>query len=739
MKNKQQQQDLEDEFFEDPGTPSMGIMDYIRVIRERWLLGAAGGLLMSGFFALYMFSRTPMYTSSLQLLVEVAQENVVDMEQVSEEAELGSSRKADSLLKHYLIELQSRRFREFVIESLDERLKVRFVKAYESEELVTPDLSAIFRNGVSVSLNSRDKIFSISCTHRDGKVAAEIANLYASKYIEYVLSDVGSSNASALSFLQQNAEKLQTTILSDKRALQRFRRENRIISIDDSRNIAIEKILSLNTQRAGLDTELQDYQSMLAQLESRGIVANEFEDAQLEEALEVAQISEFGNVDAIKSKLDDALSIQKEIDLVYLERHPAYIENQERIDDLGTRLKAEISLAVKSFQTSVEKLESQVAKNDEELTAQEAETSRLDNLAILERELITKIENNQATLAQVDMRLNETTISTQLSKANMRVVDAALEAFIPSYPNRKRTLMTAVFLFGLGFVALPVGLNFFDDKLKSPWDVEEFVGKSLLGEVPLVGKGKTENVHSMVSEGGDQMVVDTFRSVYNTVKLNTLNTDKKVQVVTSTIPDEGKTMFCMNYAATVAQHGRKVLLIDCDLRKPQILGYLDRKADKEKGLVPWYNDGADLSRNGELQADLGVLELEDGVFILPAGRATNRSTQIVESESFGKLIERLSDEYDHIIIDTPPVGVFPDAMFLADYAQEVIYVTRHNKVSRAAVKGFINRLDQTAATVCGVILNRRKLSSRKGGYYGYGYGYNSNYASKYYNKYYKNS
>lgn len=724
----------EDDFFEESGTPMLGIMDYLRIIRERWLLGAATGIVLSGLFVLYMFSRTPLYTSSLQLLVDVAQDNVVDMDQVVDDAEIARSSKAESLLKHHLIELQSRKFRDYVVASLEPRERDRILRAYVSEELVDPDVSNVLGNGVSLSLNTRDMVYTIAATHRDSEVAAEIANLYASKYIEYVLSDVGSSNASAIAFLQKNAENLQRSILEDKRILQRFRKENRIITVDDSRSIAIEKIVSLNAQKADLDVELQNYETVLDQLTARGVVADSVEDTKIGLALEVAQISDFGSIGALKNALDKAISAQNEIELIFLERHPNYIENKDRIDDLRSRLKSEISLAIKSFETSTEKLRTQIEKSHAELVVQEKETQRLDNLAILEKELESKIANNQATLAQVDNRLNETTISTQLSKANMRVVDDALESYIPSYPNRKRTIMTAAFLFGLGLVVVPIGLNLFDDRLKSPWDVEEFVGKSLLGEVALVDKSKNDQVHSLVADGEDQMAVDTFRSIYNTIKLNTHNVEKKVQVVTSTIPDEGKTMFCMNYAVTVAQHGRRVLLIDCDLRKPQIQGYLGEKS--EEGLVHWYQDGGELGLNGELYKTLGIHKVSRGVFLLPAGRATNRSTEMVENEKFANLIALLSDDFDQIIIDTPPVGVFPDAMFLAEYAQEVIYVTRHDKVSRAAVKGFIDRLDQTAATVCGVVLNRRKVKNSKGGYYGYGYGYNASHASKYYNKYY---
>lgn len=109
---------------------------------------------------------------------------------------------------------------------------------------------------------------------------------------------------------------------------------------------------------------------------------------------------------------------------------------------------------------------------------------------------------------------------------------------------------------------------------------------------------------------------------------------------------------------------------------------------------------------------------------MPAGKATNRSTELVESQKFRQLIAQLSDEFDYIIIDTPPLKAFPDAMFIADYVQDVIFICRFNKVSRATAKQLIERLDQTAATVCGVVINQSKMKHKNSGYDGY-------YASKY--------
>ena len=237
-------------------------------------------------------------------------------------------------------------------------------------------------------------------------------------------------------------------------------------------------------------------------------------------------------------------------------------------------------------------------------------------------------------------------------------------------------------------------------------------------------KKQQQNIQNLITQpdSGGKQVIDSFRSIYKTIKLGTSNADCKIQVVTSTIPDEGKTVVSINYAAICAQHDKRVLLIDCDLRKPQISNYTGTTSDT--GLVDWFDNGADLSERNHLHKMLGIHQLDSGVYLLPAGKATDRSTELTESQKFRQLIDHLSKEFDYIIIDTPPLKTFPDAMFIADYAQDVIFVCRFNKVSRSVVKRLIERLDSTAATVCGVIINQRKVKHKDDGYYGY-------YGSKY--------
>jgi len=711
----------------DTESPILGIMDYLRIIRERWLLGLALGILLSGLWSLYQLSRTPEYTSVVQMLVEVLDDNVVDMKQVVDEQEVISrSYRAESLLNHHLIQMSSREFRQYVVESLSLSQINRITDPYRTAELADPNVHSILANALAIAIDGKALVYTISATHRTPEIATLIADTYAQQYIRYILSDVGSSNESALSFLDQRSTDIETVILSEEKGLQNFRRSNRIVSIDASQSLAISRLQQYQTEQTRLTVELQSLVAIMDQVGASGEAFSEL--------LKIPDIAGYRNVGDYKQEYDLAKAAREQLSLDLLDRHPKMIENRSVINEYENLLKVEVSFAVSSLDATLAKINAQFDSNNQRIQATQDEVLRLDELAIEYDSRVRSIQTQKNTLAQLSERLSETQISSQLAQANMRIVDSAYLPYKPSSPDMKKTFLVAVALLGLGLVGLPVGMNFLDDKLKTPWDIEEFLGKPLLGEIFRFSSDQRKKVHKLVRDGDDALMVDTFRAVYNTIKLSDpAKTDKKIQVITSTIPDEGKTMFSMNYGQVVSQHGAKTLMIDCDLRKPRIEKYMGLTV--EHGLVDWFNSTDPIPNGNLMGSNLGIQQIDENTFVLPAGKASNKSTEMVESDRFKALIDRLGEEYDHIVIDTPPIAVFPDAMFLAEYATEVIYVSSYNRVSRKTVKHFIEQLDKTNATVCGVVLNGRK-NAKSGGAYGYNYGYNYKYASKYYGKYY---
>lgn len=224
--------------------------------------------------------------------------------------------------------------------------------------------------------------------------------------------------------------------------------------------------------------------------------------------------------------------------------------------------------------------------------------------------------------------------------------------------------------------------------------------------------------------------MEAFLSIIGQLDLVSNKPLPKRLLVTSTLPGEGKSMAASNLASTYSRLGRRTLLVDCDFRRPS--QSMLQQVGEGRGLLPWmaagYPAAPDLLQPG---GSLGIETLPDGTLFLPAGGTDSQPTRLIIAPAMLSLFEQLSGEFDVIVIDTPPAGVFQDALILAKHCQETILIARDGKAQTAQVQRVINDLEKTHAPVVGVILNAfapgathphmayRHLADK----YGYGYGY----------------
>jgi capsular exopolysaccharide synthesis family protein len=238
------------------------------------------------------------------------------------------------------------------------------------------------------------------------------------------------------------------------------------------------------------------------------------------------------------------------------------------------------------------------------------------------------------------------------------------------------------------------------------------------------GVARKERAHIMAKDL-DHTASEAFRGLFGHLQLNSVVPYPKVLMVTSTLPGEGKSMIANNLAATFASHGKKTLLVDCDFRRPNLHLYYGK--DNACGVLRWLNawNGA-ISGPLEEDQDLGILPVKQNLFLLRAGGEHRRATELFETEQFAKLVTTLRQQFDVVIIDTPPLGVFPDAMLVSRKCDEAIYVCRFNTVNRSKIRKSIDRLKKSEAVLAGVVLNGLPTGKQSAYYDYYGYGSNEN-------------
>jgi capsular exopolysaccharide synthesis family protein len=212
--------------------------------------------------------------------------------------------------------------------------------------------------------------------------------------------------------------------------------------------------------------------------------------------------------------------------------------------------------------------------------------------------------------------------------------------------------------------------------------------------------------------------------VRTSVMLSSAGGPPKMLVVTSPNPNEGKTMMSMNISISLAMNGRKVVLIDADLRKPSISSTLGLPG--QPGLTNY------LSGNATLEDILHPTQVQD-LFLIPAGVSPPSPTELLESQGFEDLILELRRQFQHVLIDTPPIIEFADARVLSGMSDGVVLVVKHHSTSREAAKLAKQLLQQVNARIIGGVLNMSRANRL--GYYGYGYYSYYKYYQNYYKKY----
>jgi len=275
----------------------------------------------------------------------------------------------------------------------------------------------------------------------------------------------------------------------------------------------------------------------------------------------------------------------------------------------------------------------------------------------------------------------------------------------------------------LGFVLLigvPIGIGVIDFRLKTSWEVEDFLNTTLAGEICRIRGVKKKRRPHIVSEESKQNICEGFRGIYSRLEIGSEVIYPKVILISSTLPNEGKSVITANLASTFAMHGRRTLMVDADLRRPSLNGFHD--LENNAGLLKWIRGREPVPEEPLKDETLGIVQVEENLSLLRSGGSEKRPTRYFENERLNALFARLRDNFDVIIVDSPPMGVFSDSLLLSRYCDEILFVVRFNKTGKFRIRATVDRIYQSDIAMAGVVLNGIPPGNSSS-YYGYrGYG-----------------
>ncbi|UBQ37786.1 polysaccharide biosynthesis tyrosine autokinase [Acinetobacter johnsonii] len=309
---------------------------------------------------------------------------------------------------------------------------------------------------------------------------------------------------------------------------------------------------------------------------------------------------------------------------------------------------------------------------------------------------------------------------------NVRIVDTAVEPIEPIAPKKLQILILSLFLGGFLGTLLALLRNMMRSGIKDSTQIENELDLPVYATVPrspvqesrIKILKKKKNIPILAVKNSDDIAIESLRSMRTAIHFALSSARNNLITISGPAPEVGKSFISTNLATILAQSDKRVLIIDADLRR----GYLHKyfNYDVQPGLTEFLNS------EQTLDAVIRTTEVP-GLSIISRGKSPANPSELLSSAQFKTLLEQLSDKFDHVIIDTPPVLAVTDGIIISQYTGVNLVIARYAKTQMKELELTLNRFEQAGVKVNGFILNDIQRSSAG---YGYGYGYNYAYAYK---------
>jgi succinoglycan biosynthesis transport protein ExoP len=675
------------------------LRDYYIIVRERLWIALPLALLVSLGYAYNKLQVTPLYSATATMQFEkpdtiVTTQSVVD-----------TAIRSDVELNTALEVLKSGRIRSRVVASFTPEEQQILRRAGQKRVPPAPPNAGLDLGSMSAYSTGKSFLIAISVSHEDPEAAALVANRYMDVYMNYMLDFAGGKNEVAIAHLKEQEERLRVSSETARQKLQAYMKEKNVTSLDNQQNIIGAALQKAAAYRDEATRNLQLIDAKVKQMDT-------FQ-AEGRNLYEISEISTNPAVANLKGQLDKLQTEQILLSERYFERHPSMIKIANEIAVAQEELNKAVTFVLAEWKTRQAAAQSALRTAEEDFKRSEQDYRNLGDLRVEYDSLQQKADIERNNYMSILARLNETTTVRNVEKIPLHPLDRASPPGSPYAPNKSGITRTSVMIGLLVFFGVAVGLSFVDDRIKSAWDVESFVGANLLGIIPDLASMKDDEKYNLLADDNQAPGVEAFLSVYSSIKIHSKLDFPKSILVTSTIPGEGKTLISCNVAASFARHGKKTLLVDCDLRRPMLHRHF--KQQNSAGLLSWFESGSPLEGDLATNPTLGIIKVNDNLSLLCSGGRSKSPTELLESTDFGRLLERLKREYDLVIVDSPPLGAVTDSLLIAERIDEVVYVCRFNRAYRKHIRLYMRALRNGKNEVLGIVLNG--LSPRRIEYY----------------------
>ncbi len=566
------------------------------------------------------------------------------------------------------------------------------------------------------------RLIDLTFRHTDPTVAAKVVNAIAETYIYSNLEKKTETGSTTGTFLQKRIAELQQHIRTAEERLVNYAKNNEIISLDPSQNTVVDRLAGLNRQLLEAENERKTAEALFNAAQAPGAAA----------ALSEAETKEANDAE---SKMAELRQKRAQLLVDATEEAPEVKEINEQIAELDRQLKEVRSHKSTTLLRNLETKYKGALEREQSLhkafEQQRSETLTQNEAAINYRIIQQEIATNKTLLDSLLQRSKENDVIKASERNNISVVDYALAPEGPIGPNRTRTVFISLFLsLGLG-VGVALFLDYLDDSVHSTEEVERLLHLPALAVIPAVGagvrrrvlalpttalqkkngNGATGNPELLTNVDSRSPLAESYRHLRTAVLLSIAGRAPRSLLITSSLPGEGKTTTAVNTAISLAQTGANVVIIDADMRRPRLQAIFDLR--DRPGLSSILAN--DYSENTMLE--LVIKDSATGLHVLTSGPIPPNPAELLGSEQMRRLIATLQENFDHVVVDSPPVSSFTDGVLISTMVDGVLLVVQGGRSSRHIVNRSRQLLRDVGAKIFGVVLNNVQLESHEYYYY----------------------
>lgn len=694
---------------------------WIVILKRRWAITTFFLIVMT-IVMIYTLKQPKIYQASASIVIEPQAPEVLSG--VREVVDLGTGgywTNKEFYETQYNI-IKSRSIAKRVVDKLGLEKDAHFlgidkIKDPKEREKAIKKIDPIKRliSKITVEPVKNSRMVYIKVEDTNPEFAALLANTVATAYMEANLDTKLDATRSAGDWLSDQLQDLKEKVEKSETALHNFKKEHNILSVslEDNQNMLSQRLRSLSEALNKMEVQKIELKSM------RDIVMKVRDDPSRIDSLDM--ITQNSLIQKLKEEYIKVRTTFLDISEKYGEKHQKYQIAKKQLELVEENIKQEMKNIIESFENKYAATVTTINELKKAIEETKQQAMDLNKLEVDYIKLKRDAENNLNLYQIVLKRQKETDLTGLLKANNVRKLDSALVPTTPIKPKLNINLLIGALIGIFGGIALAFFLERIDNTIKTQEDIERYLKLPFLGLIPLIKEDDIKTLEQKniskdlyIIEFPKSSVAESCRAIRTNLMFLSAEKRIKTVVITSAGPQEGKTITVTSLAISLAQTGKKTLIVDTDMRKPRI--HKAFNIENSNGISTYLISDISLP---DIVKPSGI----NNLFVCPCGPIPPNPAELMYTQRFKEFVREAKDSYDIVLFDSPPVAAVTDGVVISKIVDGVIIVGKAKKTTKDALLQVKKQLRDVNAHIIGMILNEIDLESKEYNYYYYSYYY----------------